>query len=97
MSLALFLPHFPERTNVEFVSEKSSLNFRVRVWERGAGITKACGSGAVAVAWALKEANLIEDIVDIDMDGGRIQIKIEGKKLMMRGRADGVFTGEIEL
>ncbi len=90
---------FPERTNVEFVeilkSEKSQAA-QVRVWERGAGLTLACGTGAcaaaIAVCWVQKK---YEEIL-IHLPGGTLKMNWEGagKPIMMEGPATEVFRGE---
>lgn len=92
---------FPERTNVEFVSQiptTSPYEYRVRVWERGAGITKACGSGAVAVAWAIKNRGSYSPIMHLHMDGGEITIKIEkDDSIIMQAPTELEFTATINI
>ena len=65
---------FPERANIEFVSKLSDNHFRMRVWERGAGITDACGSGACAVAVAAIQRGLAGRDVRITLDGGDLYL-----------------------
>jgi diaminopimelate epimerase len=80
-------PLFPERTNVEFVSLSAPDRLRMRVWERGTGITLACGSGACAVAVAAHLRGLTGRQVTIEVDGGL---------LMTDWREDGVWlTGPV--
>ena len=67
---------FPDRTNVEFVQKLSDGRMRMRVWERGAGITRACGSGACAVAVAGARHGFIDRKVEILLDGGSLWIEI---------------------
>ncbi|MFZ1415986.1 MAG: diaminopimelate epimerase [Defluviicoccus sp.] len=67
-------PLFPERTNVEVVQVLRRGTLRVRVWERGAGITRACGTGACAAAVATARRSLSERTVEIVMDGGSLQV-----------------------
>ena len=89
---------FRERTNVEFVSKIKNEDdtFRVRVWERGAGITKACGSGAMAIAWALKEEGFLNDTVTLRMDGGDLLLTINNDgDVIMIGQTTLPFTGQI--
>ncbi len=94
---------FPDRTNVEFVSKlviDDTEIFRTRVWERGAGVTLACGSGAMAIAWVLKEANLMdaENSALLQMDGGLLGATInDDDTINISGPAAYVFTGTIEL
>ena len=68
-------PLFPERTNVEVVQVLGPSTSRVRVWERGAGITRACGTGACAAAVAAVRRNLSERSVEVVMDGGSLQVE----------------------
>ena len=104
-------PQFPDRTNVEFAMKTGDGKIRMRVWERGSGITKACGTGACATAVAAaflgrgtagtedREGNggIPEAEYDIEMDGGHLTIEItpEGH-VLMTGPAVKVFEGEIE-
>ncbi|MEQ9491812.1 MAG: diaminopimelate epimerase [Alphaproteobacteria bacterium] len=85
---------FPERTNVEFASVRPDGSIRMRVWERGAGITEACGSGACAVAVAAIRRGLVRDGADIDLDGGRLRIDWDGENgVMMTGPTAVSFHG----
>jgi diaminopimelate epimerase len=84
--------------NIEVV-EISSSALKVRVWENGAGITPACGSGACAVgALCLKLGLIKEPPVFIDMEGGRLRIDWEeGTPLLLTGAAEFCFKGTFEL
>ena len=86
-------PLFPERTNVEFVSVLGPGHLRMRVWERGAGITLACGSGACAVAVAAHLRGLTGRSVQIDVDGGRLAIDWREDGVWMTGPVAHVFDG----
>lgn len=68
-------PLFPQRTNVEFCHIVNSHHIRMRVWERGAGITEACGSGACSVLVAAVQRGLVQDWAEIQMDGGSLHIE----------------------
>lgn len=68
-------PLFPERTNVEVVQMLEPGILRARVWERGAGITRACGTGACAAAVAAVRRNFSERTVEVVMDGGPLQVE----------------------
>ena len=74
-------------------------NIRVRVWERGVGETLACGTGAVASAYAMYKEKEINNDVKVDLDGGslRIYINPETEEVYMEGMAINVFEGEIDL
>lgn len=86
-------PLFPQRTNVEFVSLTGPDRLRMRVWERGAGITLACGSGACAAAVAAHLRGLTGRAVEIDVDGGRLSIDWRKDGVWMTGPVAHVFDG----
>jgi diaminopimelate epimerase len=91
-------PLFPERTNVEFATVQSSVCIRMRVWERGVGITQACGSGACATLVAAVRRNLIPGRkATIALDGGELTIEWrDDDHVIMTGPAALSFIGEIE-
>jgi len=90
---------FPKRTNVEFVKVHSESEIEMRVWERGAGETLACGSGACAGVVASVLNGLTGRKVEVKLPGGLLQIEWdrESNHVLMVGPAETVFTGEIEL
>ncbi|MBC8602295.1 diaminopimelate epimerase [Parabacteroides acidifaciens] len=92
-------PLFPNRTNVEFVQILSPDEVRMRVWERGSGITQACGTGACATAVACMLHGRTERTTKVVMDGGPLTIRWdEGSgKVYMTGGAVKVFEGELEI
>ena len=92
-------PYFPDRTNVEFAQIYDNENIRMRVWERGSGITQACGTGACATFVAAVHTKRIERKANIIMDGGTLEIewKSDQDHLFMTGPATKVFEGTIEL
>lgn len=89
---------FPDRTNVEFAQIVGKDTIRMRVWERGSGITQACGTGACATAVAAVLHGLAGRICDIIMDGGTVTIEWEEATghILMTGPATKVFDGEME-
>lgn len=89
-------PRFPDRTNVEFVHVVDRGLVRMRVWERGAGETMACGTGACATAVACVLAGLTEEKVDVRLLGGTLNIwwNPENGHVEMTGPATEVFEGE---
>lgn len=91
-------PWFPDRINVEFAQTRPDGSIRMRVWERGSGITQACGTGACATAVAACLTGRTGRHTDIQMDGGRLSIDWdEGTgHVLMTGGATRVFDGEIE-
>jgi len=92
------LPQFPKKTNVEFAQIVNSTEILVKVWERGAGITLACGTGACATAVAAISNGLAEKNVLIHLPGGDLHIEWEnGGHVIMAGPADNVFQGSINI
>jgi len=92
-------PMFPSRTNVEFVSPISRTRLRMRVWERGVGITRACGTGACATVVAAVRCGLAERKVDIVLDGGTLALdwRESDGHVLMTGPVALAFTGEIDM
>lgn len=92
-------PLFPDRTNVEFAQVIGQDTLRMRVWERGSGITQACGTGACATAVAAFINGHAGRKSNIIMDGGTVTIEWEEASghILMTGPATRVFDGEIEL
>ena len=92
-------PLFPERTNVEFVQVLTPERLRMRVWERGVGITRACGTGACASAVAAQRRGLCGKKVEVFLDGGPLTIEWQGghSHILMTGPAALSFRGEIDL
>jgi len=104
-------PAFPQRCNIEFAAPSGAVGgaFRVRVWERGSGITQACGTGACATAVAAALTGRAGRRSDIVMDGGTLSIEwcendrsadghsFQKNHVYMTGPAAFVFEGEIEL
>ena len=92
------LPAFPERCNIEFAQLTGTNELRTRVWERGSGITMACGTGACATAVAAAHVGLTSRESDVVMDGGRLHVRwAEDGHVMLSGPAEFVFDGEITL
>lgn len=90
-------PLFPDRTNVEFVEVLSEDKVRQRTWERGAGLTLACGSGACAVAVAGVHTEKTARKVEIELDGGSLFIEIaENGNVLMTGPYTYVFDGSLK-
>lgn len=86
-------PLFPERTNVEFASLMGPDHLRMRVWERGTGITLACGSGACATAVAAHLRGLTGRRVRLTLDGGVLDIDWRDDGVWMTGPVAHVFDG----
>lgn len=91
-------PWFSDRTNVEFVSTISPGKFRMRVWERGSGITMACGTGTCASYVAACAAGLTDGKTDFVLDGGTLTIeKAPNGNILMTGPAEISFEGTLEI
>jgi diaminopimelate epimerase len=87
-------PLFPRRVNFEVVNVLDRDRLRMRVWERGAGMTLACGTGACATAVAARLHGLIDDVVDIELPGGVVRIEWDGQgEVYLSGPAAAVFEG----
>jgi diaminopimelate epimerase len=87
---------FPERANIGFAHVESPERIRLRVWERGAGLTLACGSGACATLVNAHRRGLTGRRVTITMDGGELLITWRADNhVLMRGPAETVFTGTL--
>ena len=90
-------PLFPERVNVGAASLEDGA-IRLHVWERGAGLTRACGTGACAAAVAAISRKLVQSPVEVRLPGGALMIEwAPGGTIRMRGPAAHVFSGEIDL
>jgi len=88
---------FPARTNVHFVQVLSPVHLRMRVWERGAGPTLACGTGACATLVACHLLGLAERRARLDLPGGALEIEWDGASgpVWMTGPAEAVFHGQL--
>ena len=89
-------PIFPERTNVQVASLIGPDHLRMRVWERGAGLTLASGSSSCATAVAAARRKLTGRQVQIDLDGGRLHVHWCEDGVWMTGPTAHVFSGRIE-
>ena len=91
-------PMFPARVNVEFVTVRTRNDLRMRVWERGVGITSACGTGACASAVAAMRRGLADRKVDVALDGGTLTIEwAANDHILMTGAATLAYRGEVDL
>ncbi|MES2916698.1 MAG: diaminopimelate epimerase [Pseudomonadota bacterium] len=86
-------PLFPQRTNVEFATLIAPGRMRMRVWERGTGITLACGSGACAVAVAAHLRGMIGPRVALQADGGELEVDWRDDGVWLTGPVARVFDG----
>jgi diaminopimelate epimerase len=92
-------PRFPKRVNAGFMEVVDRGHIKLRVFERGAGETLACGTGACAAVVAGISRGWLDNSVEVSTRGGLLQIEWagEGQPVMMTGDAVSVFTGQIEL
>ncbi|WP_340314323.1 diaminopimelate epimerase [Rhizorhabdus argentea] len=91
-------PLFPARVNVNVATVDDRTNIRLRVWERGVGLTDACGTGACATAVSAIRAGLVDAPVKVTLPGGPLVIDwTPGGRITMSGPATHVFTAEVEL
>ncbi|QKT03710.1 diaminopimelate epimerase [Ectothiorhodospiraceae bacterium 2226] len=92
-------PRFPRRVNVGFMQVLDRTHLRLRVYERGAGETRACGTGACAAVVAGRLQGLLDETVEVQLPGGRLRIRWQGDAapVWMTGPAVHVYEGRIEL
>jgi diaminopimelate epimerase len=90
---------FPDRANIEFIQVVDRSHIKMRVWERGAGETLACGTGTCASVYACILNGLTDNSVDVEVLGGTIHIDYDEEKntIFMTGPAAVSFDGEINL
>jgi diaminopimelate epimerase len=90
-------PLFPDRANVSFAHVKSKCEIRVRVWERSAGLTQACGTAACATAVAAARRKLTDRKVRVELDGGALDIFWrEDNHVLMTGPTELNYSGELD-
>jgi diaminopimelate epimerase len=92
-------PMFPKKVNVEFAQVIDRGHIRMRVWERGVGITLACGTGACATAVAAARRGLTDRKVEMTLDGGKLLLEWRESDghVLMTGPGVTSFTGELDL
>ena len=93
---------FPARTNVEFISPDGSRGLRMRVWERGIGETRSCGTGACAAASVAHRRELVGAAVDVTVPGGKLRVELESSgsldgEIYLSGPVVHVFDVDIDL
>ena len=92
-------PRFPRRVNAGYMEVVSRSHLRLRVFERGAGETLACGTGACAAVVSGIHCGLLDGVVDVDTRGGRLTIRWDGGQapVLMIGPATTVFTADVDV
>ena len=87
---------FPQGANIEFATVETRQKIRMRVWERGAGVTEACGSGACAVLVAAVRNDLTDRNAEVSLDGGSLNIEwADSGSILMTGPTKISFQGEV--
>jgi diaminopimelate epimerase len=88
-------PMFPERVNFEIVNILDRNHVKVRVWERGSGLTMACGTGACAVVAVGRQNGLLDDDVTVSLPGGELLLRWLGTgEVILEGPVEEVFEGD---
>lgn len=91
------MPFFPEGTNVNFVKVIDNNTIEVRTWERGAGYTMACGTGACASAAICMLRKITNTSIKVSLKGGTLNISLENNRVFMEGPAKFICEGKILL
>ncbi len=90
--------YFPRKTNVEFVKVMGEHDAKVRVWERGVGETRACGTGATATAVALVRTGQCTSPVTVELPGGKLVVEVRPDwRVFMTGPAEEIYHGDLSL
>ena len=92
-------PRFPERVNVGFMEVISRNKIKLRVFERGVGETRACGSGACAAVVAGRLQGSLDETVNVELPGGNLTVKWPGDdaSIVMTGPACRVYEGRVQV
>ena len=90
-------PLFKNQINVEWVEIENAKNLNVKVWERGAGYTLACGTGACASLAVANRLEKVEKQAIVSLPGGELKVEFRGSSLFLTGKAELVFEGDIDL
>jgi diaminopimelate epimerase len=87
---------FPDGINVEMIAVRGRSLLALRVWERGVGLTEACGSGACAAVWAAHGLDLVDNRVTVEMPGGAATVELVDGSVLLSGPATFIAIVEIE-
>ncbi len=90
-------PLFPEKTNVEFATISGKNKIKLNVWERGAGATLACGTGAAATLVAASLNNLVNNRALVELPGGNLEVYWNNDGVYIKGESRLVFDGKINV
>jgi len=86
---------FPKNINVNFIQILDKYRIKIKTWERGAGRTLACGTGACSGVYISNLLGLVEDEVVVKTEGGVLKIKLQGDEVFMIGTAETTFKGDV--
>ncbi len=90
--------YFPRKANVEFVKVIGEHDAKVRVWERGVGETRACGTGATATAVALVRNGRCTSPVTVELPGGKLEVEVRPDwRVFMTGPAEEIYHGDLSM
>ncbi|NQT65404.1 MAG: diaminopimelate epimerase [FCB group bacterium] len=89
--------YFPDGINVEFVRLISKNEIEIKVWERGSGVTLACGTGACAATFSGIEKGILSSPVVVRMPGGSVTVELKHSNIFLTGKVEHVFDGNIEI
>lgn len=87
-------PHYPNKTNVEFVRVRDAHHIEIRIWERGAGWTLSSGTGSTASAVAAIHAGRCQSPVTVETEGGNLEVRSDGDAVFLTGPAEITAQGE---
>ena len=88
--------YFPKKTNVEFAKIENSKKIKLKVWERGAGKTLGCGTGAIATASVAMKKLYTDSEISVELDGGNVEVKEENGEYYLIGDAEFVYEGKLK-
>ena len=86
-------PEFPDGINIELITINDRKNLEAIVFERGSGLTYACGSGASALFWDCYRKDLVDDRVNIKLDGGDVKVSLENDNVILEGSVSIICEG----
>ncbi|MBT3168755.1 MAG: diaminopimelate epimerase [Candidatus Cloacimonetes bacterium] len=86
---------FTHGINVQFVKIVSKNKVKIQIWERGSGVTLACGTGAIAAVFAAKKQ--LSNLVEVEMPGGIVKVEFKGEEMFLIGEVNCVFEGKWNL
>ncbi len=84
---------FPDGINIELIEIIDRKRIKAIVYERGSGLTYACGSGATALFWDCYQNGLVDDTVMIKLDGGEVKVSLENNNVILEGEVGHICTG----